>query len=972
MKDTRKPEQVYSDLFKDLKKNLSLLDPVAFAENYLTIDGRPFDMTGNGWKFMADVYRDVAAQATGKNAKPIVILKGRQIGATVLAAVLSLYFTASGIYGAARGTPPMRIMHAFPTIGIMSKYARDKLMTIIQDSQDNFISNRSIKMDPIHGKSAPDDTLTEKTFIGFNKLRIDSLGRDASRTRGLSMDGIFLDECFPFEQHIEVEGGSRKRKIGSLYNDFIKGIPLPRVMSYNEEKDVFEYKRILNAWKRDPKPLLQIKTGRRKFFCTANHPFLTTRGWVRASELTSDDLLKVRATTPQWPNSLNDDQYQVVLGSFLGDGHLSSHKPGRYRIAETHCIAQKDYCEWKASIFNSKITHIEKNGYAQTPAVRFASTSFGFRKVPKTKTSCPQWILDDLDERGLAIWFMDDGSSNRARWGARFSTCSFDEDTQIRIVEKLKKFGIESRYTKYRGEFYIILKTKAFAKLSEIIAPYVHKNIDYKINKKYRTDNKYIWNNKYNTCGLSPVDDVSWTSRVEEVYDIEVEDNHNFIPTSTRTTRNIGGPIAHNCQDLSQEAVENSLRILTSAQYGPPMKGIQLSFGTPKNTGSYFYSIWEASDQRFYQLKCPDCEEGFFLYTYGNNEWREIMVGGTTLKCPKCGHIHDKVEAIEGGKWVPTRNIDPRTQEPPKYVGYHMNVLLNPKYTKEDILDYDPSVNPSRSEKAWKNETLGEFYSGGADTLTWEELQQHALDPSRDLSAGLKADSDKITVMGIDWGGKDFNDGSEGANTMGKSYTALSVLSVARNGTFTIENAWRLPRNDFDYKVEVIQELFRRYKISAAAADWFYGQDVVTHMQSALNYGPKFLGCINSGTLASTISYKPKELRVVLNKDMMIEDIFSLVRQGKLKFPVKSQESFEQIRWLMRHLTSMEVRVKNRNGNFIKTYDKGSTPNDGLMAVLYAIIAYRFISTNGFKSVQNVKKSGGPPAPVLGYVPGLR
>jgi len=611
--------EIHQDIFSDFKKQLAVLDPVAFAENHLTIDGRPFDMTGNGWKFMADLYRDVAAQASSPEAKPTVILKGRQVGATVLAAVLSLYFTSSGVYGAGKNAPPMRILHAFPTLGIMSKYARDKLATIIQDSQNGYISKRLLRNDPVHGKGALDDTMTEKTFIGFNKLRVDSVGRDASRTRGLSMDGVFFDEI----------------------------------------------------------------------------------------------------------------------------------------------------------------------------------------------------------------------------------------------------------------------------------------------------------------------------------------------------------------QDMTQEAVENCLRILTSAQHGPPMQGVQLFFGTPKNTGSYFYTIWEASDQRYYQLKCVECKDHFFLYTVGSDEWRKILMPGHDVKCPKCGHVQHKVGAIEGGRWMPTRKIDPKTGKEPKYVGYHLNVLLNPRYTKEQILDYDPQHNPARSEKAWRNETLGEFFSGGSETLTWEEIEKYAMDSSRNLSKGIKDVSDKVMVMGIDWGGKDYTE--DDSSTMGQSYTAISILSIDKKGTFTVENAWRLPRNDFTYKVEVIQELFRRFRIQACAADWFYGQDVVQHMQSSLNYGAKFLGCINSGTLASTLTYKRKELRVVLNKDMMVEEIFALVRKGKFKFPVKDSQSFEQIRWLMKHMTSMEVKNIQRNGNLVRRYDKGAIPNDGLMAVLYAIVAYKFIATNGFKSVESGKKRGGrPPGPILGYMPKLR
>ena len=121
---------------------------------------------------MTEVYRYVAAQAGSANAKPVVMLKSRQIGATILAAVLSLYFTSSGIYGGDR--PPMRILHAFPTLGLMGLYAKDKLDPMIRSSQNGFLLSRSLRNEKNIGTNIPEDTQTEKNFIGFNKVILDA------------------------------------------------------------------------------------------------------------------------------------------------------------------------------------------------------------------------------------------------------------------------------------------------------------------------------------------------------------------------------------------------------------------------------------------------------------------------------------------------------------------------------------------------------------------------------------------------------------------------------------------------------------------------------------------------------------------------------------------------------------------------------------------------------------------------------
>lgn len=951
--------EAYERLFGDLKREISALDPVAFAENYLTIDGKPFEMTGNGWKFMADVYRDVAAQATSPNAKPMVILKGRQIGATVLAAVLSLYFTASGLYGAGKNRPPIRVLHAFPTLGIMSKYAKDKLAYLIQNSQENYIAKRSIYNDPVNGKTAPEDTLTEKTFLGFNKLRVDSVGRDSDRLRGLSQDVLLFDECFPYDQCIDTEDG--KKAIGYLYKLWKRGEPLPRVKSFNETTSTFEYKRILNAWDRGPKELIQLTCGNREIRCTANHPFLTENGWIRAQNLMPGDLLKVCSETPLRIRSLNDDQMQVVMGSFLGDGHLSKHKLGRYRLVMTHGIEQSDYCKWKASLFGAETTYIEKNGYAQKPAVRFNTKCFGLNQwIPEQKTTCPQWVLDNLDARGLAIWFMDDGSANAGKNGAHISTCSFDEDSQRRIVLKLQSFGIECRYALYDGYYSIYIKKAGYLRLCELIRPYVHSRFTYKMPNYSDAVSKYEWSNQFHNYGLTVVDKVSKINKVETVFDIEVEDNHNFVITSRTGSPNMGGPIVHNCQDMSQQAIDNALRILTSAQYGPRGQGVQLYFGTPKQAGSYFWNIWNESDQRFYQLRCVKCGHYFFLYTIGNDDWRKIWIEKNVIECTNCHHRQEKHAAIEGGKWVATKEGER------KYIGYHMNVLLNPIYTKEAVLQYDPDLNRNRSRRAWENETMGNFYSTSNLTLTIEELRSVCGDETRGLAKEITTNSDKVYVMGIDWGDKVESE----HESRGKSYTVIVILSINNAGIFTVENAWRLPNNEFQYQINVIEHLFTKFKIRTAVADYMWGQQQVNHIQNILDYGSRFLGCINSGSANQILTYKPKEMRVVVNKDQMIDEMFSLFRHGKIQFPMKG-DTFDRIYWLLEHCTSMELTTAQKYGSPVKKYEKGIGPNDGFMALMYAVIGYRFLATNGFKG--NVDRRDGPrPMPLMAFLPKLK
>jgi hypothetical protein len=44
----------------------------------------------------------------------------------------------------------------------------------------------------------------------------------------------------------------------------------------------------------------------------------------------------------------------------------------------------------------------------------------------------------------------------------------------------------------------------------------------------------------------------------------------------------------------------------------------------------------------------------------------------------------------------------------------------------------------------------------------------------------------------------------------------------------------------------------------------------------------------------------------------------------------------------------MESSIRTIGGQPVKTYVKGSSPNDGLMALMYAYMAYKFDITKGF------------------------
>lgn len=384
---------------------------------------------------------------------------------------------------------------------------------------------------------------------------------------------VIADECFPYRTNINTEDGPKE--IGWLVKQWEEKRSIPRIMSFNEKTKQFEYKTMTYGWRKTREDLIEIKYSKRKFKCTPEHKLLTSRGWVSAKDLVSGDyLLGITGDKSEKyiVPTLNDDQYHIILGSLLGDGHLGISGNNRVRLTMTHGVKQETYARWKASVLNASVSTIEKNGYSQKPAIRVSTKCFDFDlKLCGSKKDIPQECIDKIDARSLAIWYMDDGSMVGNGSGAKIATCSFSKETIDRLCTKLHGLGVECRpifnkYSDHRAPGYweIYINKRGFDSLVNMIAPYIHESMLYKINNINIT--KYIWNTVQSKLGTGLVERVTAVTnkvlkgRQPFVFDIEIEDNHNFIICSQNDN---SGIIAHNCHHLAAETFYNITKTLS-------------------------------------------------------------------------------------------------------------------------------------------------------------------------------------------------------------------------------------------------------------------------------------------------------------------------------------------------------------------------------------------------------------------------
>lgn len=387
------------------------------------------------------------------------------------------------------------------------------------------------------------------------------------RGRTFNAQSVIVDECFPENTTILLEVGSATIK--TLFDTQNSGKPLPNVVSFNEGSGIFEPKTIVNVVSKGVRPLISLKLGNRKIKCTPEHPILTHEGWKQAHELQKGDAVVAydTANTHQVIRALNSDQKQLVLGSYLGDGSIAFCGEGRARVRIIHGMRQQNYCKWKAAMFNAEANIIEANGFSKKPAIRFSSKVFSTKSIGmdvamNDKKSCHQSVLDHLDARGLAIWVMDDGSVSPQGNYATLHTESFDYSSQCRFVEFFKKMGISPKIVVDEGVgykyYYLKFNKKDTQTLINVIAPYIHEDLLYKIGGVRRAqDEVYEWCEKFLSHSYIVFD--KWeNASSQEVFDIEVADNHNFIVSSRSKQRS--GVVVHNCQNL---AFEDFLLIMT-------------------------------------------------------------------------------------------------------------------------------------------------------------------------------------------------------------------------------------------------------------------------------------------------------------------------------------------------------------------------------------------------------------------------
>ena len=190
---------------------------------------------------------------------------------------------------------------------------------------------------------------------------------------------------------------------------------------------------------------------------------------------------------------ITKESRNLLIALLLGDGTISNNNVFKL----SHCKEQRDYLEWKieqlkeAGLRNNGLKeYASVNGYNIGKKVYYTQLNIiPFIKVLRRVFYKPykklgnRKLLNRLDAKGIAIWYMDDGHINYRKTNGKvhgfyikIATCIPKEELQI-IIDYFKEVWDIEFYMFHEGKkensYSLCCGTKEGIKFINIVKPYV-------------------------------------------------------------------------------------------------------------------------------------------------------------------------------------------------------------------------------------------------------------------------------------------------------------------------------------------------------------------------------------------------------------------------------------------------------------------------------------------------------------------
>lgn len=220
--------------------------------------------------------------------------------------------------------------------------------------------------------------------------------------------------------------------------------------------------------------------------------------------------------------TLTLEEYAVITGTLLGDGHLQKKTETTYRLRILHSLAQQDYVMWKYNklkrlcsttkppeeVVNNKT--FKKKGFVfYTSSLSLSLSLFKdihslfYKQVQNPKTGKMIWkktitpkLIEELPMHPLVLanFYLDDGSVRNDCYAGKLATQGFSKEECELLREYMLKWKINCNVVSHTLEsntYYLSIVASTFGNLIEVIEPTVKEipSMIYKLNEINRPRN---------------------------------------------------------------------------------------------------------------------------------------------------------------------------------------------------------------------------------------------------------------------------------------------------------------------------------------------------------------------------------------------------------------------------------------------------------------------------------------------------
>lgn len=185
-------------------------------------------------------------------------------------------------------------------------------------------------------------------------------------------------------------------------------------------------------------------------------------------------------------NELSSEEFQVFLGCLLGDGYLRDES-GSGMFA--HSLKQAEYFYWKYNklrrfcgkvSFKDNFNDVKGKWYACLYTHFKVNDAMGayYNKLYHNKIKyIDKSLIDNIEPLGIAVWIMDDGCYDH---GSITICTNCFTDADIKVIQEVMLTKFNLHWSKHSDQT-IRLRISDFEHLKELITPYMHYTLMYKL-----------------------------------------------------------------------------------------------------------------------------------------------------------------------------------------------------------------------------------------------------------------------------------------------------------------------------------------------------------------------------------------------------------------------------------------------------------------------------------------------------------